>query len=702
MSHSEYIPTCFRSAYFKLIEECIAQIVLHRSGYDPDFRAKKFVIDVDGLTNLVVEKLRAADEKRNDELTVKLEEALTQKQEADAHIEQLKKRLLSMEEAMKAGGMPKSEYEAALSIVGQALTNMPVPPPPPMFGGPPPPPPPLPGMGGPPPPPPPPGMRGGPPPPPPPPGMGGGPPPPPPPGLGMAIAGMGAPNFPAAPRPPTDSLPYGMRPKKKWQLEVPMKKANWKTVSERKMLITFKIFLFSDQKSIFFQIEPQKLSKNSFWVKVDEEKLASQEILEGLLRFSTKPPNRTNKDESEKGNTMNGKKVKELRVLDPKSAQNLAILLNGSLKHMSYEAVKVAILQCDSSVLSGALLEQLINQLPPADQLKRLEEFVKEYEELNDAEQFAVTIASVKRLVPRLRSLKFKSLYTDTVTDIKPGIVATTAACEEIKTSRKLAKLLELVLLLGNVMNSGSRNGQAVGFEISYLPKLSSTKDVENRHTLLHYLVETVETKFPEVLTFDEELIHLDKAARVSVETISKSLRQMDTDLKNLETDLKNSKVPQGPDDRFFDVMQTFAQEAREQYNILQQMFNKIDQLYSDLAEYFAFDKNKYTVEEFLGDMKTFKDQFGQAYKDNVKLRETEEKIRRAKEAKAKQEQEKQERLARKKALLDMNSGDNTGVMDNLLEALATGQAFQKRKRQPRDKSSNLRNQKYLYIINLI
>jgi len=89
--------------------------------------------------------------------------------------------------------------------------------------------------------------------------------------------------------------------------------------------------------------------------------------------------------------------------------------------------------------------------------------------------------------------------------------------------------------------------------------------------------------------------------------------------------------------------------------------------------------------------MKTFKDQFAQAYKDNVKARETEEKIRRAKEAKAKAEQEKQERQARKKALLDMNSGDNTGVMDNLLEALATGQAFQKRKRQPRDKSSDAR-----------
>ena len=46
----------YRSAYFKLIEECIAQIVLHRSGYDPDFRAKKFDVDVDEVTNVVVGK----------------------------------------------------------------------------------------------------------------------------------------------------------------------------------------------------------------------------------------------------------------------------------------------------------------------------------------------------------------------------------------------------------------------------------------------------------------------------------------------------------------------------------------------------------------------------------------------------------------------------------------------------------------------
>lgn len=64
-------------------------------------------------------------------------------------------------------------------------------------------------------------------------------------------------------------------------------------------------------------------------------------------------------------------------------------------------------------------------------------------------------------------------------------------------------------------MNSGSRNGQAFGFEISFLPKLTSTKDVDNKTTLLHFLVETIEKKFPDLLNFHEQLEHVDRASRV-------------------------------------------------------------------------------------------------------------------------------------------------------------------------------------------
>ena len=98
--------------------------------------------------------------------------------------------------------------------------------------------------------------------------------------------------------------------------------------------------------------------------------------------------------------------------------------------------------------------------------------------------------------------------------DCKPDIVAATAACEEVRKSKKFAKLLELILLIGNIMNTGSKNAQSVGFDISYLPKLNNTKDRQNKSTLLHFLCELMERDHPELLNFSEELFHLDRASR--------------------------------------------------------------------------------------------------------------------------------------------------------------------------------------------
>lgn len=55
---------------------------------------------------------------------------------------------------------------------------------------------------------------------------------------------------------------------------------------------------------------------------------------------------------------------------------------------------------------------------------------------------------------------------------------------------------------------------------------------------------------------------------------------------------------------------QKFAVDAREQCDVMQKMFKKMESHYSDLSEYYSFDKQKYTLEEFFTDLKTFKDSF--------------------------------------------------------------------------------------------
>jgi len=44
-----------------------------------------------------------------------------------------------------------------------------------------------------------------------------------------------------------------------------------------------------------------------------------------------------------------------------------------------------------------------------------LKDFEKDYDDLAEAEQFAISISGIKRLVPRLKSLMFKIRYKELV-----------------------------------------------------------------------------------------------------------------------------------------------------------------------------------------------------------------------------------------------------------------------------------------------
>lgn len=656
-----------RPAYYRLIEGCVSQIVLHKNGYDPDFRrAVSFEVDVGAIIENLVQSAKNEDPAEVQQLKKKLEEALTQKQECEAKLANYEARLAGQDAPNSSG--------AKLNVPPGLLPG--IPPPPPMPGSGIPPPPPMPGMGGIPPPPPMPGM---PPPPPPMPGMGGIPPPPPPPMPGMPPPPPPMPGVGVPPPPPpglvgmlgqmpnggipspqaAEALPHGMKPKKKYTVNTTLKRANWK------------------------KIPPQKVSKKAFWLKVREDELESADIFEGLVsKFSSQPPPKKEKDAKE--DKSSSKKTKELKVLDGKAAQNLMIL-QGSLK-MSASAIRDYILEVNEEHLTDAMLQQLIKYMPEADQLKKLSEIKEDASSLAEAEQFAITLGSIKRLHSRLEAISFKLRFPELVQDIKPCIVAATEACQEVRNSEKFAKILELILLLGNYMNTGSRNAQSIGFDISFLPKLSGTKSHDQKTTLIHFLAETVERKFPEVLGFVDELSYVDKAARVSPEQLEKNLNQMKKHVLQLGTDLKSFK-PQGPHDRFKDVLSGFYEQAKEEQELLAGMFAKMKKLYEGLAEYFVFEAKKYTLDEFFGDVKAFKEQFLTAHAENLRARELEEKRQRDKEAKEKAEREKQERLAKKKQLVDISSAqDQEGVMDSLLEALKTGSAFshKHRRRPPR------------------
>uniref|UniRef100_A0A8D2NMB0 Diaphanous related formin 3 n=1 Tax=Zosterops lateralis melanops TaxID=1220523 RepID=A0A8D2NMB0_ZOSLA len=633
-----------RPQYFKLIEECVSQIVLHRSGTDPDFTYRKRLdINFSHLLDVCVDKARLEEcEERASELSRKFEKDFVVHQETQALLQKKEERINELETELQYGSVPPAFLP---SPRGDASVV-------PLEGAgphqfPPPPPPPLPSNGAIPPPPPPP---------PPPPllnslrtplGFGGAPPPPPLPGLpGIQWS------------PPSCALPFGMKPKKEFKPEVTMKRLNWS------------------------KIRPQEMTESCFWVKAEEDKYENADMLCKLeLTFCCQKRGKEEEDFEEKKSIK--KRIKELKVLDPKIAQNLSIFL-GSFR-VPYEEIKMMILEVDETQLSESMIQNLIKHLPEQEQLNALSKFKNEYNNLSEPEQFGVVMSNVKRLRPRLSAILFKLQFEEQVNNIKPDIMAVSAACEEIKKSKSFSKLLELVLLMGNYMNAGSRNAQTFGYNLSSLCKLKDTKSADQKTTLLHFLVEVCEESYQDVLNFVEDFQHLDKASKVSAENLEKSLKHMEKQLQQLEKDLQTFPIPEDNHDKFVTKMSI---SFRAHFQKLARMHENMEKLYQNVMGYYAIDLKKVSVEEFLTDLNNFRMMFMQAVKENVRRREAEEKQRRAKIAKEKAEKEKLERQQKKKRLLEMKTeGEETGVMDSLLEALQSGAAFRdRRKRTPRSK----------------
>uniref|UniRef100_A0A8C7N8U8 Diaphanous related formin 1 n=1 Tax=Oncorhynchus kisutch TaxID=8019 RepID=A0A8C7N8U8_ONCKI len=472
--------------------------------------------------------------------------------------------------------------------------------------------------------------------------------PPPPPGMG----GWGA----SVPPP----LPFGLAPKKEYKPEVQLKRANWSKIGY------------------------EDLSENSFWTKTKEDRYENNELFAKLtLAFSSQTKSEFKKDQEGVEEKKMTKKVKELKVLDSKSSQNLSIFL-GSFR-MPYEEIKNVILEINEKLLSESMVQNLIKQLPEQETLNVLGEMKDEYEDLAEAEQFGVVMSTVKRLKPRLTAILFRLQFEEQLNNIKPDVVSVTAACEELKKSTTFSQLLQIILLVGNYMNAGSRNAKAFGFSISYLCKLRDTKTTDLKQTLLHFLADVCQEQYPDVLTFPDELVHVEKASRVSAETLQKNLVQMGCALKTLDKDLETFPPPQSDRDMFVEKMTI---SFTTQHEKLDMMHKNMEKQYSDLGNYFVFDPRKISVEEFFGDLNNFKNMFQQAVKENAKRRESEEKIRRAKLAKEKADREKEEKQKRSQQL-DLNAeGDETGIMDDLMEALQSGAAF-RRKRGPRQAGNN-------------
>ncbi|EEC07046.1 disheveled associated activator of morphogenesis, putative, partial [Ixodes scapularis] len=373
--------------------------------------------------------------------------------------------------------------------------------------------------------------------------------------------------------------------------------------------------------------------------------------------------------------TSRSPRVRELSLIDGRRAQNCTILL--SKLRLTNEEISKAILSMDSKdQLPKDMVEQLLKFLPSPEEKVLLEEHSTELDNMAKADRFLYEISRQVHHMLTSSTLYYKKKFQERVADCKPKIVAVLEASKEVQRSKRLKKLLEVVLAFGNYMNRGQR-GNAVGFKLSSLNHLADTKSSTNRNfTLLHYLIETLEKKVTSsVLTLGCE------ENRILLPFLSGSLGELSREIQDLKTGLSEVQreleflrgQPAQHGDKFVLVMKEFITGATYKFSELEDSFQDMKSRYEKTVRRFGEDPLQMPPDEFFGIFDSFLTSFSEARNDNENFKRRKE----DEERRTKQEAEVDQYRKDGTALRAMNgSSDDKGEFDDLISALRTGDVF--------------------------
>ncbi|XP_009881501.1 PREDICTED: formin-like protein 3 [Charadrius vociferus] len=278
-------------------------------------------------------------------------------------------------------------------------------------------------------------------------------------------------------------------------------------------------------------------------------------------------------------NKASQKVASKVTLLEANRAKNLAITLRKAGR--SAEEICRAIHTFDLATLPVDFVECLMRFLPTEVEVMGLRQYERErkpLEELADEDRFMLQFSKVERLPQRMAIMAFLGNFTENLQMLTPQLNAIIAASASVKSSQKLKHMLEIILALGNYMNS-SKRGAVYGFKLQSLDLLLDTKSTDRKMTLLHFIALTVREKSPELATFWQELHFVEKAAAVSLENVLLDVKELGRGIERLRRECglhENS------------VLRSFLAASEGKLERLQKDARTAEDAYNTVVRYFG------------------------------------------------------------------------------------------------------------------
>ena len=209
------------------------------------------------------------------------------------------------------------------------------------------------------------------------------------------------------------------------------------------------------------------------------------------------------------------------------------------------------------------------------------DEEIKEYENLvslpgdfEKQEDILIKIKNIEFSKEKLSIWNFIHELDDHIDSLEVTVESLKNSFEQIRKNLQIKKLLTYILSIGNILNGGTNKGQADGFSLDILGKLTSMKDNTNK-TILQLICIKIKTENEDFGPLKKQFECLEEALKIPISEIRQTIEKyVNTTKINLNLLDKIS------------LSDNFTEKAKKKLDFFLEKISKLDQKFKKIFIY--------------------------------------------------------------------------------------------------------------------
>jgi hypothetical protein len=408
------------------------------------------------------------------------------------------------------------------------------------------------------------------------------------------------------------------------------------------------------KKKLFVEgISADQISSESFWAKADEDENEDGEESgagDGTTLKKKKTSIVLDKDEFEKlfveentssskiftgakvSKTSNDKPItvtasKFTQLISHKRAQNVSIIL-ARIK-ITNEDMLDSVRRLSAEIfVSSDQLRALMEALPLPEEVPLLQGYQGPLDQLAVPERYMKTMMQLPDAKQRMAILIYKQQFLSRWHEIKHRLGVLESSCDQIRTSKKLQKVLRTILKVVNKLQedeyvdghlpSDSATGSGrlhKGITVDSLVQLTTAKAFDRKTTVLQYVVTLIHRHDQEVLSYPLELSYLQEVAlKLTPEIVHADLVSLLNELRGHITVLQtlHEEVYEGQDEEVQNTYEDFRDKLLPLIQDLERREHVLRGKYQNILVFFG-ENAQLLWSDFMGSLWKFTEEFGKS-----------------------------------------------------------------------------------------